>query len=99
MEAVLADYLPGLKRQQMFSFAGSFIVLLTGDKGTLVTLRGFPQGLVTCNIEYYREDEEKPLLLFEVIRVAVCLWNCLSFLFLFLFSAAQWTVMKFLGVV
>ncbi|PNF24548.1 hypothetical protein B7P43_G05380 [Cryptotermes secundus] len=68
MEAVLANYIPGLKRQQMFSFAGSFIVLLTGDRGTHVTLRGFPQGLVTCNIEYYKEDKEKPLLLFESVR-------------------------------
>lgn len=66
MEAVLANYVPGLKRQQTFGFAGSFIVLLTGDRGTHVTFRGFPQGLVTCNIEYYKEDEEKPLLLFEV---------------------------------
>jgi spermine synthase len=70
MEGVLANYIPGLKRQQTVSFAGSFIVLLTGDRGTHVTLRGFPQGLVTCNIEYFKEDEEKPLLLFEVICVA-----------------------------
>jgi spermine synthase len=70
MEAVLSSYVPGLKRQHIFNFAGSFIVLLTGDRGTHVTLRGFPQGLVTCNIEYYKEDEEKPLFLFEVIHVA-----------------------------
>lgn len=68
MEDVLSSYVPGLKRQQIFNFAGSFIVLLTGDRGTHVTLRGFPQGLVTCNIEYYKEDEEKPLLLFESVR-------------------------------
>jgi spermine synthase len=70
VEAVLANYVPGLKRQQTLSFAGSFIVLLTGDRGTHVTFRGFPQGLLTCNIEYYKEDEEKPLLLFEVIHVS-----------------------------
>jgi len=70
MEEVLSSYVPGLKRQQILNFAGSFIVLLTGDRGTHVTLRGFPQGLVTCNIEYYKEDEEQPLLVFEVIRVA-----------------------------
>jgi hypothetical protein len=48
----------------------SFIVLLTGDRGTHITLRGFPQGIVTCNTEYYKEDEEKPLLLFEVMHMA-----------------------------
>ena len=71
MEEVLSSYVPGLKRQQILNFAGSFIVLLTGDRGTHVTLRGFPQGLVTCNIEYYKEDEEQPLLVFEVIHVAI----------------------------
>ncbi|KDR11197.1 spermine synthase isoform X1 [Zootermopsis nevadensis] len=68
MEAVLSSYIPELKRQHTFNFAGSFIVLLTGDRGIHVTLRGFPQGLVTCNIEYYKEDEEKPLFLFESVR-------------------------------
>jgi hypothetical protein len=74
MEAVLSSYVPGLKRQHMFNFAGSFIVLLTGDRGIHVTLRGFPQGLVTCNIEYYKEDEEKPFILFEVIHVATTVY-------------------------
>jgi hypothetical protein len=74
MEAVLSSYVPGLKRQHTFNFAGSFIVLLTGDRGTHVTLRGFPQGIVTCNIEYYKEDEDKPLFLFEVIHVATTVY-------------------------
>ena len=66
MESVLANFVPGLKRQLVYNFADSFILLLTADRGTHITLRGFPQGLVTCNIEYYKDDEEKPLLLFEV---------------------------------
>ncbi|XP_069684306.1 spermine synthase isoform X1 [Periplaneta americana] len=68
MEIVLSNYVPGLRRQQVFNFAGSFIVLLTADRGTHITLRGFPHGIVTCNIEYFKDDEEKPLLLLESIR-------------------------------
>ncbi|KAJ9581284.1 hypothetical protein L9F63_023556, partial [Diploptera punctata] len=68
MESVLANFVPGLKRQLVHNCAGSFFVLLTADRGTHITLRGFPQGLVTCNIEYYKEEEEKPILLFESIR-------------------------------
>ncbi|PSN38083.1 hypothetical protein C0J52_00836 [Blattella germanica] len=68
MESVLANFVPGLKKKSVYDFGGSFMALLTADRGTVVTLRGFPQGLVTCNIEYYKDDEEKPLLLFEQIR-------------------------------
>ncbi|KAL4704015.1 hypothetical protein ACJJTC_018055 [Scirpophaga incertulas] len=42
---------------------------MTGKKGTTVSVRLFDRGLVTINIEYYKEDNEEPLISFKSARV------------------------------
>lgn len=63
---VLNDNFNGLKPFTEANIEGSFIVLYTGPRGSLITVRGYPEGLVTVNIEYYKRDEEEALLTFEV---------------------------------
>ncbi|KAI8429263.1 hypothetical protein MSG28_007770 [Choristoneura fumiferana] len=48
---------------------GGSLKLLTGKKGTTVSVRLFDRGLVTVNIEYYKEESEEPLISFKSARV------------------------------
>ena len=63
---VLGDHFNGLKTLTEFNIDGSLVILYTGPKGSLITVRGYPEGLVTVNIEYYKSDDEDALLTFEV---------------------------------
>lgn len=88
---VLQEHFASLKPLTESSIDGSFLVLYTGPKGSLITVRGYTEGLITVNIEYYKRDEEEALLDFEVqffilIKVIVLqyivanfiIFNCLS---------------------
>ncbi|XP_066990968.2 spermine synthase [Anabrus simplex] len=68
VESVLTEYIPSLKLKHSVELDGGFLVLYTGERETLVTLRAFERGLVSCTIEYYKEENEKPLLSFESTR-------------------------------
>ncbi|XP_063242932.1 spermine synthase [Bacillus rossius redtenbacheri] len=69
IRTVLSAYLPGLKNKYSDELEdGSFVELLQGDEGVLVSLRGYAQGLVTCSIEYFKRDGDKPVLTYESIR-------------------------------
>ncbi|CAL7946042.1 unnamed protein product [Xylocopa violacea] len=65
---VLQEHFDGLKPLTESSIDGSFLVLYTGPKGSLITVRGYTEGLITVNIEYYKRDEEEALLDFELAR-------------------------------
>ncbi|XP_057327470.1 spermine synthase isoform X2 [Microplitis mediator] len=65
---VLNDYFNDLKPLTEATIDGSFIVLYSGPRASLITVRGYPQGLVTINVEYYKQDEEEALLSFEQWR-------------------------------
>ncbi|XP_077297738.1 spermine synthase isoform X2 [Arctopsyche grandis] len=70
VEPLLRKHLPGLSaaaRVQM-PHAGGALLLLLADRGASVSVRVFPQGLITVNIEYYKADGDKPLLDFESAR-------------------------------
>ena len=90
---VLQEHFDSLKPLTESSIDGSFLVLYTGPKGSLITVRGYTEGLITVNIEYYKRDEEEALLDFEVqsfilITVIVLqylvanftIFNCLSWI-------------------
>nr|CAD7410869.1 unnamed protein product [Timema poppensis] len=47
---------------------GGFFELLKGDNGILVCVRGYPEGLVTCNIEYYIKGNDKLVMSLDEIR-------------------------------
>lgn len=63
---VLAEHFTGLKPLTESSIDGSLLVLYTGPRGSLITVRGYVEGLITLNIEYYKQDDEEALLTFEV---------------------------------
>ncbi|XP_063621210.1 spermine synthase isoform X3 [Cydia splendana] len=69
LETVLKDYVPNLILAAEVAVDGGSLKLLTGKKGTTVSVRLFDRGLVTVNIEYYKEDSEEPLISFKSARV------------------------------
>ena len=68
---VLKEHFNGLKHLTESNVDGSLLILFTGPKGSIITVRGYSEGLVTVNIEYYKQDDEEALLNFEVL----CLMN------------------------
>ncbi|XP_045446054.1 spermine synthase [Melitaea cinxia] len=69
LETVLKDYVPGLILVADIKIDGGSLKLLTGKRGTSVTVRLFDRGLVTVNIEYYKEDNEEPLISFKSAKL------------------------------
>ncbi|XP_072940896.1 spermine synthase [Epargyreus clarus] len=69
LETVLKDYIPNLLLAADIKIDGGSLKLLTGKKGTTVSVRLFDRGLVTVNIEYYKEDSEEPVISFKSGRV------------------------------
>jgi len=63
---VLAEHFVGLEPLTESNIDGSLLVLYTGPRGSLITVRGYTEGLITLNIEYYKQDDQEALLTFEV---------------------------------
>lgn len=72
MENILRDYLTNLKLINNFSLEGSTIKLFTSDFGTITTLRVYTHGLITINIEYFKGDNQEPVLSFQVSCSTLC---------------------------
>lgn len=70
---VLSEHFVGLKPLTESNIDGSLLVLYTGPRGSLITVRGYTEGLITLNIEYYKQDDQEALLTFEV-----CISSCYS---------------------
>ncbi|CAH2075590.1 unnamed protein product, partial [Iphiclides podalirius] len=69
LETVLKDYVPNLILAADIKVDGGSLKILTGKNGTTVSVRLFDRGLVTVNIEYYKEDNEEPLISFKSAKV------------------------------
>ncbi|KAG7202368.1 hypothetical protein KM043_018694 [Ampulex compressa] len=65
---VLNEHFVGVKPLTEWNVDGSLLILYTGPRGSLITVRGYTEGLVTLNIEYYKQDDEEALLSFEQWR-------------------------------
>ncbi|XP_043269615.1 spermine synthase isoform X1 [Venturia canescens] len=65
---VLGDHFNGLKTLTELNIERSFVILYAGPKGSLITVRGYPEGLITLNVEYYKQDDEEALLTFDSTR-------------------------------
>uniref|UniRef100_A0A1B6IFN9 PABS domain-containing protein n=1 Tax=Homalodisca liturata TaxID=320908 RepID=A0A1B6IFN9_9HEMI len=69
IQEVLSKFIPDLKETNSMSFGGGgFLCTYTAARDSFITVRGFPQGLVSINVEYYREDGDESLLPFETVR-------------------------------
>uniref|UniRef100_A0A0C9RJ27 SPAC17H9.12c protein n=1 Tax=Fopius arisanus TaxID=64838 RepID=A0A0C9RJ27_9HYME len=66
---VLSDHFNGLHAMTESTIGDSFFVLYTGPRGSLITVRGYAEGLVTVNIEYYKGDNEDALMTFKLWRL------------------------------
>lgn len=65
---VLENYLPQLNKvHKRIMDDGGFIILFTALRGSFITVRGFPQGLLTVNIEYYKNESDEELISFQCI--------------------------------
>ncbi|XP_032510929.1 spermine synthase [Danaus plexippus] len=69
LETVLKDYVPNLILAADIKIDDGSLKLLTGKRGTTVSVRLFDRGLVTVNIEYYKEDSEEPLINFKSTKL------------------------------
>ncbi|XP_018052871.1 PREDICTED: spermine synthase isoform X1 [Atta colombica] len=65
---VLAEHFTGLKPLTESNIDGSLLILYTGPRGSLITVRGYTEGLITLNIEYYKQDDQEALLTFELAK-------------------------------
>lgn len=68
MESILEQYLPSMKPQHSMELQNGFLSLYSDDHGVLVTVRGFLSGLVSVNIEFYKDEKQKALFPFESVR-------------------------------
>lgn len=69
LETVLKEYVPNLLLVADIKVDGGSLKLLTGKRGTTVSIRLFDRGLITVNIEYYKADNEEPLINFKVSSI------------------------------
>lgn len=74
IENILRDFLGNLQVSTSLHVAGGLLKLYTSDFGTVTTVRIFNNGLVTVNIEYYKEEKQEALFSYEVRMISrLCL--------------------------
>lgn len=66
VESGLKEFVPDLKKESVIDLDGGFLMILSGSHGDFVSVRGFRQGIITINIEYFKNDSDEGLLSFEV---------------------------------
>lgn len=71
LETVLKDYVPNLILAADIKVEGGSFKVLTGKKGATVSVKLFDRGLVTINIEFYKEENEEPLINLKVFNVHI----------------------------
>ncbi|CAG9767863.1 unnamed protein product [Ceutorhynchus assimilis] len=62
IENVLKDFLSELKLVNDFNFEGGLVKIYTANSGSLLSLRIFINGLITLNIDYFKEEKAEPLM-------------------------------------
>ncbi|KAJ0179685.1 hypothetical protein K1T71_004276 [Dendrolimus kikuchii] len=72
LETVLKDYIPNLILAADIKIEGGSLKVLTGKKGATVSVKLFDRGLVTVNIEFYKEENEEPLINLKSARALEC---------------------------
>lgn len=66
VENFLRNYLNNLKVVSSFNIDGGIYKLYTSDRGAVSNVRVFTNGMVTVNIEYFKAEQQEPLLNIEV---------------------------------
>lgn len=68
LESVLSLHVKDMKILQTTEVSDGFVILFLGYKGTFITARAFEKGILTINIEFFKDKEEDPLMNFEQAR-------------------------------
>ncbi|CAF4904522.1 unnamed protein product [Pieris macdunnoughi] len=76
LQTMLKEYIPNLLLAAEISLDGGSLKILTGTKGVTVSIRLFDRGLVTINVEYYKDDSEDPLITFKTERTPFVTFQC-----------------------
>lgn len=66
LETVLKEYIPNLILAADIKIDGGSLKIMTGKKGSTVSVRLFDRGLITVNIEFYKEETGEPLINLKV---------------------------------
>ncbi|XP_073983397.1 spermine synthase isoform X2 [Rhodnius prolixus] len=70
MTNVLENFFPHLTKVHKREMEdGGFLLFFTAIRGSFLSVRSFPQGLITINIEYYKQDSEEEILSFKRITL------------------------------
>lgn len=83
IESALNEFIQNAQTQHFLELPDGFLQVLTADRGVFVTARGFVQGHITINIEYFKGENDAPLFTYEVRHSFRTLWKYCSFLLLF----------------
>ncbi|KAK9892484.1 hypothetical protein WA026_020474 [Henosepilachna vigintioctopunctata] len=65
---VLGEYLTNLKEVHRFNTNEGVLNTYISESGAVIHLRFYKNGLITLNIEYYKEEQKEPLLSFEKVK-------------------------------
>ncbi|XP_054261023.1 spermine synthase-like [Macrosteles quadrilineatus] len=69
VQDVLSKFIPELKEVYTSDFqGGGTLYTFTAVRDSFITVRAFTKGVISINIEYYRENGDEPFLSFETIR-------------------------------
>lgn len=66
LETVLKEYLPNLILAADIKLEAGSLKILTGKNASTVSIRMFDRGLITVNIEFYKEENQEPLINLKV---------------------------------
>lgn len=66
IESALNEFVRNTVKKNFMEMPGGFLQVLTADRGVFITVRGFVQGLISINVEYFKEESEPPLFNYEV---------------------------------
>ncbi|KAK3926767.1 Spermine synthase [Frankliniella fusca] len=66
IESALNEFIHNSAKKDFLEMPGGFLQVLTADRGVFITVRGYVEGLISINIEYFKGDEEPPLFNYEL---------------------------------
>lgn len=76
VESVLRDFLSNFKNINSLSYQGGLVKLYTSDPGATIQLRIYNNGLITINLDYFKADNQNPILSYDVSTLTILLFPC-----------------------
>lgn len=80
LETLLKEYIPNLILATDIKLEDGSLKLLTGNKGTTVSVRMFDRGFITLNIEFYKGGNEESVIDHKVRIISIECIECYYFI-------------------